>query len=159
MVYPVDERLLKIIKEFGIDPSKVEAELKANKFTSNTGLFKLLVKKSLELKFGTISDFTTNAFVEYMKDKKYLIEGGEQKYSEFLNKTEEKNSKVQKTIFEYKKKEDNVINKLEELKLVKDDTDNNIVKENNKKEDNLKNLKVMKDDNELVKNTSNIHQE
>ena len=157
MVYPVDERLLKIIKEFGIDPSKVEAELKANKFTSNTGLFKLLVKKSLELKFGTISDFTTNAFVEYMKDKKYLIEGGEQKYTEFLNKTEEKNSKVQKTIFEYKKKEDNVINKLEELKLVKDDTDNNIVKENNKKEDNLKNLKVMKDDNELVKNTSNIH--
>ena len=104
MVYPVDERLLKIIKEFGIDPSKVEAELKGNKFTSNTGLFKLLVKKSLELKFGTISDFTTNAFVEYMKDKKYLIEGGEQKYTEFLNKTEEKNSKVQKTIFEYKKK-------------------------------------------------------
>ena len=160
MIYPVDERLLKIVKEYGLDPKKVENELKLNKFNVNTGLFKLIVSKIMDLKFGTISDFTSNAFIDYMKDTKNKISDGESKYSEFLKKIEEKNSKIQKNIFEYKRKEDNVIKKLEELKLVKDEDDNKDKNKNenkeNKKEEN-KNIKIMKDDNELVTNTSKIH--
>ena len=119
MIYPIDERILKIIKEFGLDIINVENELKANKFTINTGLFKLIVKKTLELKFGSISDFTSNAFMEYMKNTKNAIADGENKYAELLKKIEEKNSKIQKNIFDYKKREDNVLKKLEELKLIK----------------------------------------
>ena len=104
MIYPVDERLLKIIKEYGIDPKNVENDLKSNKFNVNTGLYKILVKKIFKLKFGNISDFTSNAFVDYMKDAKNKIKDGESKYSNFMQKIEERNSKIQKTIFEHKKK-------------------------------------------------------
>ena len=82
-IYPVDERLLQIIKEYGIDPKKVEIELKLNKFNANTGLFKLISKKVFELKLGSISDFTTIAFIEYMKDNKNKKEDGEKNIPNF----------------------------------------------------------------------------
>ena len=154
MVYPVDERLLKIIAEYGLDPKKVEDELKLNKFNVNTGLFKIIVKKIMELKYGTISDFTTNSFVEYMKDTKNAKSDASDKYSEFVRKIEEKNSKIQKTIFECKKKENNVITKLEELKLMSDE-DIKKNNENKKKEEN-QNTKQNKDDNELNIHTSSV---
>ena len=153
MVYPVDERLLKIIAEYGLDPKKVEEELKLNKFNVNTGLFKIIVKKIMELKYGTISDFTTNSFVEYMKDTKNAKSDASDKYSEFVRKIEEKNSKIQKTIFECKKKENNVITKLEELKLMSDE---DIKKNENKKKEENKNTKQNKDDNELTIHTSSV---
>jgi len=154
MVYPIDERLLKIIAEYGLDPKKVEDELKLNKFNVNTGLFKIIVKKIMELKYGTISDFTTNSFVEYMKDTKNAKSDASDKYSEFVRKIEEKNSKIQKTIFECKKKENNVITKLEELKLMSDE-DIKKNNENKKKEEN-QNTKQNKDDNELNIHTSSV---
>ena len=117
MIYPVDERLLKIVKEYGLDSKKVEEELKMNKFNVNTGLFRLIVKKIMDLKFGTISDFTSNSFIDYMKENKNKISDGESKYSDFLTKIEEKNSKIQKTIFEYKRKEDNIMKKIRRIKI------------------------------------------
>ena len=86
MIYPVDERLLKIISEYGLDSKIVENELKLNKYNSNTGLFRLITKKIMELKYGTISDFASTPFIEYMKNTKNAISGGESKYSEILNK-------------------------------------------------------------------------
>ena len=144
MVYPVDERILKIVSEYGLDPKKVEEELKSNKFNVNTGLFKVIVKKIWELKLSSISDFASISFVDYIKDAKNKIQGGENKYSGFLQKLEERNSKIQKSIFDYKKKEDNVINKLEELKK-----DNE-----NKNEKHLKEkVTNNKDDTSLIKST------
>ena len=70
MVYPLDERLLKIVQEYGIDVKKLEQDLQNNKYNNFTGLYKLITKKALSLGFGTISDFTSNAFVEYMKKKR-----------------------------------------------------------------------------------------
>ena len=119
MIYPVDERLLKIITEFQFDPKKIEEDLKSNKYNNGTGLFRIITKKVMESKYGSISDFTSNSFIEYMKDIKNQIKDGGSKYSNFLQKIEEKDSKVQKTIFDYKNKQDNVINELEELKSSK----------------------------------------
>ena len=121
IVYPIDERLLKIMSEYGLDPKVIESELKLNKYNNRTGLFKIISKKVLELKYGTISDFTTHAFIDYMKDSKNAIPDGEKKYSEYLQKVEDSNSKIQKLIFTYKKKENEVLNKLEELKYSKDE--------------------------------------
>ena len=115
VVYPVDERLLKIITEFQFDPKKIEDDLKSNKYNIGTGLFRIIIKKVMESKYGSSSDFTSNSFVEYMKDIKNQIKDGASKYSNLLQKIEERNSKVQKTIFDYKNKQDNVINELEEL--------------------------------------------
>ena len=141
MIYPVDERLLKIITEFQFDPKKIEGDLKSNKYNIGTGLFRIIIKKVMESKYGSISDFTSTSFVEYMKDIKNQIKDGADNYSNLLQKIEERNSKVQKTIFDYKNKEDNVINELEELKFSKGD-------------DAIKSkrtvvLKQNKDDNEL----------
>ena len=96
MVYPVDERILKIASQYGLDPKKIEEDLKSNKFNVNTGLFKVIVKKVWELKLSSISDFTSNSFVDYTKDAKNKIQGGESKYSNYLLKLEERNSKIQK---------------------------------------------------------------
>ena len=156
-IYPVDERLLKIIQEYGIDPKKVENELKLNKFNSNTGLFKLISKKALELKLGSISDFTTNGFIEYMKDNKNAKEDGEKKYSEFIENLEESTNKFRKIIFEYKSKENNIINKLEEWKALNEEEDIN----KNENKEILVNQKIPKsiednqEGNEVLKREEN----
>ena len=105
MIYPIDERLLKVITEFGIDTKKLEEDLNNNKFNKNTGLFKILTKKAISLGYGTISDFTCNSFQEYMKNKDKIKSDGEAKYKEFLEKIEIKNNELKKTILEYKSKQ------------------------------------------------------
>ena len=153
MIYPVDERLLNIIFEYEIDMEKVENDLKLNKFNKYTGLFKLISKKVMELKYGTISDFTSNSFIEYMKDSKNAIPDGEQKYSNFIKTLEEKNKKIQNSILEYKKKEVSVFNKLEELKSNKDDEDNKEEKTNNENKQNNENIE---NDGEILKKNTQI---
>ena len=109
MVYPVDERLLNIIKQYGIDTKKLEEDLKNNKYNNNTGLFKLIIKKTLSLGYGSISDFTSNAFVEYLKNKDKVIPDGNKKYQEYLDKIFEKNNSIKKSVIEYKEKQKSVI--------------------------------------------------
>ena len=135
MVYPIDERLINLIKQYDIDTKKLEEDLKNNKYNNITALFKLLIKKSLSLGYGTISDFTSNAFVEYMKNKDKVIPDGEQKYKEYLNKIQEKNNELIKNVSLYKLKQENVIKQLNELK------NNNIKEENNEEEKNDVNAK------------------
>ena len=116
MIYPIDERLINIIKEYGIDTKKLEEDLNNNKYNNITGLFKLITKKTLSLGYGSTSDFTSNSFVEYMKKKDKIKSDGNNKYNEFLKKIEEKNNEIKKTISSYKLKQEDVIKQLEELK-------------------------------------------
>ena len=99
MIYPIDERLLKIITEFGIDTKKLEEDLNNNKFNKTTGLFKIITKKAISLGYGTISDFTSNAFLEYMKKKDKIKSDGEAKYKEFLENINKKNDELKKKSF------------------------------------------------------------
>ena len=124
MVYPIDERLLKLIKEYGIDTTKLENDLQNNKYNNITGLFKLLTKKVLALGFGTISDFTSNAFVEYTKKKDKMLPDGNNKYNEYLTKIEEKKDEIKKIVNSYIAKQEEVIKQLDEMK-------NNDAKEEN----------------------------
>ena len=148
MIYPIDERLLNIIKQYDIDTKKLEEDLKNNKYNNITALFKLLIKKSLSLGYGTISDFTSNAFVEYMKNKDKVISDGEQKYKEYLNKIEEKNNELIKNVSLYKLKQENVIKQLDELK------NTNINEENSEKEKNDINNKDNKDNKDNINNVT-----
>ena len=130
MVYPIDERLLKIIKEYGIvDTNKLEQDLKDNKYNKITALFKLITKKTLSLGYGCISDFTSNAFVDYMKNKDKVISDGNQKYQDHMDKINNNNNELKKIIAEYKSKQENVIKQLDELK------NTNIDNEENKKDE------------------------
>lgn len=110
MIYPIDERLLKIIEEYGLVSEKVTNDLKLNKFNDNTALFKIISKKVLELKYGTISNFTSNSFIEYMKDEKNSKKDGQLKYSTILQELGKKTDKYKFIILEYQIKENNVIN-------------------------------------------------
>ena len=134
MIYPIDERLLNLIKQYGIDTKKLEEDLKNNKYNNSTALFKLLTKKTLSLGYGTTSDFTSNAFVEYLKNKDKIIPDGNKKYQEFLNKIQEKNNLIKKNISEYKEKQKDVIKKLDELNENKEQ--NEPKEPDNKKEEN-----------------------
>ena len=55
-----------------------------------------------------------------MKDTKNKKKDGESKYSEFLEKIESKTKKYQQNIVDYKTKENEVMNKLDELKSKND---------------------------------------
>ena len=148
MVYPIDERLLNIIKQYGIDTKKLEEDLKNNKYNNNTGLFKLIIKKTLSLGYGSISDFTSNAFVEYLKNKDKVIPDGNKKYQEYLDKIFEKNNSIKKSVIEYKEKQKSVIKKLDEL--------NNDKKEENKPKENVDNKpKEIKEENKSKEKENN----
>ena len=158
IIYPIDERLLKIIKEYGLDTEKVKNDLKLNKFNDNTGLFKIISKKVLELKYGTISDFTSNSFIEYMKEEKNSIKDGQIKYTEYLKKLEEKRDIFKNTILEYKIRENNVINKINELEKDEEEVVNeNENKENSKEEEDFKNTVKKKEGNDNFKRKKNKH--
>ena len=150
MIYPIDERLLKIIEEYGIDNKKLEDDLNKNKYNNITGLFKILIKKAMSLGFGTISDFTSNAFVEYLKNKEKIISDGNTKYKEFLKKIEDKNNELKKKVSEYKSKQQEVIKQLDELKNEKniEDKDDKTKQVNNeeKKQTNEKKTDEIKKD-------------
>ena len=150
MVYPIDERLVNIIKQYDIDTKKLEEDLKNNKYNNITALFKLLIKKSLSLGYGTISDFTSNAFVEYMKNKDKVIPDGEQKYKEYLNKIQEKNNELIKNVSLYKLKQENVIKQLDELK------NTNIKEENNEEEKKDVNIKDNDNNDKTEKRNNSI---
>ena len=148
MIYPIDERLLKIITEFGIDTKKLEEDLNNNKFNKTTGLFKILTKKGISLGYGTISDFTSNAFLEYMKKKDKIKSDGEAKYKEFLENINKKNDELKKIVSDYKTKQKEVIKKLDEIKS--ESENNRGEKEDNKtKEINKEEKKEKKENTEL----------
>ena len=79
-----------------------------NKFNDGTALFKMISKKVLELKYRTISDFTSNCFIEYMKDEKNSKKDGQLKYSTYLQELRKKTDKYKSIILEYQIKENNV---------------------------------------------------
>ena len=160
MVYPIDERLVNIIKQYDIDTKKLEEDLKNNKYNNITALFKLLIKKTLSLGYGTISDFTSNAFVEYMKNKDKVISDGEEKYKEYLNKIQEKNNELNKNVSLYKLKQENVIKQLEELKNTSMKEENNEKEKNdvNNKDNNI-NDKTKKRNDFIRKLTKNFEED
>ena len=155
MIYPIDERLIKIMKEFGFDEKKVKDDLNNNKYNTVTGLYKIISKKMFSLSYGSISDFTSDAFVEYMKDKKNSIADGAKKYEEYLDKIYNKNEQFEKIVSDYKIKQKDAISKLDELKSTsindskKGETNNDAIK----KENNIKKEELIvpdKEENKLV---------
>ena len=88
-----------------------------------------------------------------MKDYKNSKEEWEKKYSEFLEKIEEKTKKYQEKIFQYKTKENDVMNKLDEL-ISNDKTEEEEVKEINKDEKNVVLEKKIESKNKIEKDSN-----
>ena len=65
MIYPVDERILNIIKIFDLNAKKVENDMKNNRYNIGTGLFRHLVIKLNGMGFKSISDLGSKEFLQY----------------------------------------------------------------------------------------------
>ena len=113
MIYPIDERILKIIVIYGFNKKEIDMDLKQNKFNNVTGLYKQLVDKFLSMGFKSYSDLCSDNFMEFKKDKENIITDGDKKYKKYINKILDKIKKVDRYVNEYKIKEDKVILDLE----------------------------------------------
>ena len=120
-IFPVDERILNIIKEYGFDRNKVKDDLIKNKFNIGTGLFKQIVRKLLDLKMKNISDLWSEEFMAYRDDKKNKIEDGDKKYEEYIKKIDEKYKKREDFVNNFKEREDYVVERLMYLKDKKEE--------------------------------------
>ena len=115
MIYPIDERILKIIVIYGFNKKEIDMDLKQNKFNNGTGLYKQLVDKFLGMGFKSYSDLCSEDFIEFKKDKENIITDGDIKYKKYITKILDKIKKVERYVNEYKRKEDKVIRDLESI--------------------------------------------
>ena len=171
-IFPVDERILNIIKEFGLDKNKVKNDLILNKYNIGTAIYKQIVRKLLDLKIKNISDLWSEEFVNYRDDDKNKIEGGDKKYEEFIEKIDEKYQKKEDFINDFKEREDKVAERLLYLQNKKEEEKNNNSKEKEKEklkiieekisddggEENLVDKNYKSDNENEIKNKENKNQ-
>ena len=100
LIYPVDDRVIKAVNYFGIDKDKVSDELKKNKFTNATGVYKQIVKRVVQSGMMSYSDLQSMEYKSYKRLKEHRVkkEEGEKESSSsqiriHKNAQERKNSK------------------------------------------------------------------
>ena len=123
-IYPVDERILRIVKEYGLDQDAVKNDLIMNKFNERTSVYKQVVRILIELKIKNISDLWSEEFAIYRDDAKNKYHDGEQRYEEFIQKVDEKYKKIEDFITDFKEREDKVVERLLYLQKLKEEEDN-----------------------------------
>ena len=119
-IFPVDERLLNIINQYGFDKEKIKNDLIQNKFNIGTGVYKQIIRKLLDLKMKNISDLNSDEFINYKNDEKNKYKDGEKKYEEYIKKVDENYKKLEDCINDFKERENTVVEKLLSLKEKKE---------------------------------------
>jgi serine/threonine protein kinase len=120
-IFPVDERILNIINEYGFDKNKVKDDLIMNKYNIGTGLYKQIVRKLLDFKMKNISDLWSEEFMAYRDDKKNIIEDGDKKYEDYIKQIDEKYKKREDFVNDFKERENYVVERLMYLKDKKEE--------------------------------------
>ena len=131
MIYPVDEKILNIIQIYNFNKKSIENDMKKNKYNIGTGLYRHLVIKLNEMGFKSISDLECKEYLNYKNEKKNYYKDGENQYTNYLNKVQEKIVKIEKFISDYQEKEENIINNLNNLEEIKNDLGKSKVYNNN----------------------------
>ena len=139
LIYPVDDRVMKAVNYFGIDKDKVSDELKKNKFTNATGVYKQIVKRVVQSGMMSYSDLQSMEYKSYKRLKEHRVkkEEGEKMFKKYLDKQFERMDKVNTIEKEFDEKEKNVVKELDKLKeeCLKENENN---KEKEKKEEEKK---------------------
>ena len=144
LIYPVDDRVIKAVNYFGIDKDKVSDELKKNKFTNATGVYKQIVKRVVQSGMMSYSDLQSMEYKSYKRLKEHRVkkEEGEKMFKEYLDKQFERMDKVNIIEKEFDEKEKNVVKELDQLKeeCLKENENNKEIekKEEEKKEEEKK---------------------
>ena len=162
MIYPIDERILKLIVIYGFNKKEVDKDLKQNIFNCRTGLYKQLTEKVLFMGYTSLSDLCSNEFMNFSRDKENIISDGEVKYKKYINKILGKIKKVERYVDDYKRKEDKIIKDLEDIYKNAVDEENENKKQkmerNNYRNKTLKNYGLLKTENykNKIYNRNNI---
>ena len=139
MIYPIDERILKIIVIYGFKKNEIDMDLKQNKFNMGTGLYKQLTDKFIHMGFTSNSDLFSEDFLQFRNDKENIITDGDNKYKKYINKILDKIKKVERYVNEYKRKEDKVVRDLESIYA---DAQAEEIQNQKKKEKEIKLMKI-----------------
>ena len=70
---PVDENILNLCVAYNADKNQVEESVKNNKYDSGSALYYLLVKKVIKKGFQSISDLSSDSFINFILDENNLI--------------------------------------------------------------------------------------
>ena len=70
---PVDENILNLCVAYNADKDKVEQSVKNNRYDSGSALYYLLVRKIIRKGFQSISDLSSDEFIEFILDDDNLI--------------------------------------------------------------------------------------
>ena len=139
-IFPVDKKILNIIKEYNFDKDEIKYDLIKNKYNTGTGLYKQIVRKLLDMNIKTISDLFCENFNEYRDNKENKYENGDEKYEEFIQKVVEYYNKKEDFVNDFKQREDGIAEKLIALKEQKEEKKKlDVIPEedyNNKKDEN-----------------------
>ena len=163
-IFPVDERLLNIINQYGFDKDKIKNDLIQNKYNIGTGVYKQIVRKLLDLKMKNISDLYSEDFLSYIEDENNMYKDGDQKYDEYIKKVDEKYKKIEDFITDFKEREDQVAEKLlsiqekreSELAAVEEKKGDSDEEDNDKEEEKdvineMENIENSKNNNDSIR--------
>ena len=148
MNYPVDEKILNIIEHYfkNFDKNEIRKNLIENKYNEGTGLYKLLLGKIIQLNINSVSDMFSNDFIKYIQKNNNKKNENNNFHKKHIEKVNNKITKLEKYIEDYKAKEDNAVKyllKLENLKnsvrIIKGNKNNLINKNLNSNYNELKN--------------------
>ena len=114
--YPVDDRILNIIdKHFqNFNKNQIKKNLIENKYNQGTGLYKLLLRKVIDMKINTVSDLFSDDFSKYiMNINNYFNKADKNEnsklYKKYIEKVIDKLNKIGDYIEEYQRKEDDAV--------------------------------------------------
>ena len=164
MIYPVDERILKLIVIYGFNKKEVDKDLKQNIFNFRTGLYKQLSDKVLYMGYSSLSDLCSSDFINFSRDVENIISDGKIKYKKYISKILEKIKKVERYVDDYKRKEDKIIKDLDNIykNAVEEEKENNkkIIERNNNKNKTQKKYEHLKTENykNKIHNKNNINE-
>ena len=156
MIYPVDERILRLIVIYGFNKKEVDKDLKQNIYNCRTGLYRQLTDKLLYMGFTSFSDLCSDDFIQFSREKENIISDGEIKYKKLINKILERIKKVERYVDDYRRKEDKIIKDLENIynEAIEEEMRNNKEIRNNMK-NIIKNYSHLKTENYMNKECDN----
>ena len=165
---PIDERILKVCEAYGFNKDEVEKSVKENKYDNKSSIYYIILSKMKREGYDSISDLYSKDYLDYIKDKKNLIEKKEENDKDKENEDKKKGLDLLNDVLknekenEKKEKEEDSKNDLEqissinikrnseskeEISVSSENSKNNIEKEkdNNKEDDKNKENEI--DDN------------
>ena len=95
---PVDDNILNLCVAYNCDKDKVEFSVKNNKYDAGSALYYLLVRKLTRKGFESISDLSSELFIDFILDDNNLVKNERDKKSLNNNDTNNNNSTKLKVV-------------------------------------------------------------